>query len=63
MTVAVTMRGMLEPVLIEEGFIEATHALNMANAQGKEFILATTPEGDNIGMSMRNILFIKEIDE
>lgn len=60
----ITMRGLLEPVRIEEGFVEAIQTLNMASAQGKEFVVATSDEdGEHIAMSARNILLVKGVEE
>lgn len=60
----VTMRGLLEPVRLEEGFMEAIATLNMAAAQGKEFVVATSLEdGENIAMAARNILIIKGVED
>lgn len=57
------MKGLLEPISIEDDFGEAANALNIAAAQGKEFIVTRTVEGDHIALKMDNILTIIERDE
>lgn len=63
MPVAVTMKGLLEPVVLEDSFLEAANALNIAAAQGKEFIVTRDNDGKNVALAMHNILYIKEQDE
>lgn len=64
MAVDILMRGTLEPIRIAEDFMEVATSLNMASAQGKEFVVATDSlDGGNILIAMRNILTLKETDE
>jgi hypothetical protein len=62
MPVAVTMKGLLEPVVLEDSFLETSNALNVAAAKGMEFIVTRNVEGDPVALSMHNILFIQEQD-
>jgi hypothetical protein len=63
MAVAVMMKGLLEPVVIEGDFLDATNQLQVAAARGMEFIVTTTPDGDNVALATRNILTFREVDE
>jgi hypothetical protein len=60
--VEVTMKGLLEPVSLEDDWVETMNALNLAAANGKEFVATRTGDGDNILLKMENILTIKEIE-
>lgn len=60
MPVAVTMKGLLEPVLLEDSFNETTNALNLAAAKGMEFIVTRNSEGEPVALAMHNILYIHE---
>lgn len=59
--VAVTMRGALEPVLLDEGFMDTIKSLNDTAIQGKEFVLSRDPDGAHIGFALHNILTVKEV--
>jgi hypothetical protein len=63
MTVVVTLKGALEPVTLEDDFLTTANALNMASAQGKEFVVTRTDRGDNILLAMDQILHIIEGDD
>lgn len=63
MPIAVTMRGMLEPILIKEDFQTAVTDMNIAAASGKEFLLANSVDGGAIAMALHNILSIREVEE
>lgn len=56
------MRGLLEPVELEEDWMETANRLNHAAVQGKEFVATTTSEGKNILLKLDNILTIEEKD-
>lgn len=62
MPVAVTMKGLLEPITLEDSFLETANALNIASAQGKEFIVTKNSDGEHVALAMRNILYILEQD-
>lgn len=62
MPVAVTMKGLLEPIELDEGFAETMQVLNNAAMQGKEFVVATGEDGTNVLLKMDNILIIRETD-
>jgi len=62
MSVIVAMRGLLEPVELEEDFTETANRLNLAAVAGKEFVATTTSEGKNILLKLDNILTIEEKD-
>lgn len=60
----VTMRGLLEPLRLEEDFPTCVGTLNMATAQGKEFVVATAEDnGDHIAVAARNILTLREVTD
>lgn len=61
--VAVTMRGVLEPVILDEDFMSTIKTLNDAAIQGKEFVLSRTPNGGHVGMAMHNILTVKSVED
>lgn len=63
MTVIVTMRGLLEPVEVENDFVGMANDLNIAAASGKAFVVARSPEGENMALQAGEILVIKEKDE
>lgn len=54
--VLITMQGQLEPIEIAEDFRTAAERLNNAAMQGKEFLVATTPDGDNILVNIGGII-------
>lgn len=58
--IAISMRGALEPVLVDDDFMSVINTMNLAANQGKEFFLARAPDGEHIGFAMHNILTIKE---
>lgn len=59
----ITLRGMLEPIRIEENFMETANVLENMAARGKEFVVATDDgDGNNIAVAIRNILAFKEVD-
>jgi hypothetical protein len=61
--VIVSMRGLLEPLELEEDFAETAHRLNIAAAQGREFVATTDELGRNVLLKMDNILTIVEKDD
>lgn len=63
MPIAITMKGVLEPIVIEESFADAVTSLQLSSAQGKEFIVGTMKDGQAVGISMRNIVSFGELDE
>ena len=60
MPVLVTMKGLLEPVTLEDDYTETMNALNMTAAQGKEFVSTRTQDGDNILLHIDQILTVVE---
>ncbi len=62
MTVFITMKGLLEPIKLEESFMDTMNSMNMAAVQGKEFVATRTDNGDNILIAMRNVLTVIEDD-
>jgi len=62
MPTAITMRGLLEPIVINENFLETTTALNMAAAKGSEFVICNAPDGEPVAFATHNILTVKEIE-
>lgn len=61
MPVLVTMRGLLEGVVLEDSFADTAQALNIAAAQGREFAATKTKDGDHILLNVNNILTIVEL--
>lgn len=60
--VSVTMKGALEPFVLDQEYVETVNALNVSAAQGKKFILADARDGKNIALAIDNILAIVEQD-
>lgn len=58
-----TMRGLIEPVVLEDNFAETANNLNMHAAAGKEFVVTRTDRGENLIIKMDNILTIKEVED
>lgn len=63
MPTAVTLKGLLEPVTLEDDFVDTLNALNMSAAQGREFIVTRNNDGEKVGFAMNNIVFLQELDE
>jgi hypothetical protein len=57
------MRGLLEPVALEEDFNDTAIRLNRAAAQGMEFVATTDFDGRNVLIKMDNILVMTEQDD
>jgi hypothetical protein len=57
------MSGLLEPIELEDNYIDTANLLNNVAAQGKEFVVTRTSGGDNIILKMQNILTITEKEE
>ena len=62
MTVAVTLRGALEPVLLDEDFPSIANTLNMAGATGRQFIAADGENGPVL-IALNQILTVREVEE
>lgn len=62
MGVIVAMRGLLEPIELEEDWNETAQGIEMAASKGREFVATTDSEGNNILLKMDNILTITEKD-
>ena len=62
MTVAVSLRGALEPIVVDEDFAGSIQALNLAKAQGISFWVADKGEGKYVAISVGSILSIEEIE-
>lgn len=60
MGLIVQMRGSLDTFELEEGFAETAHRLNMANAEGREFMATKDVDGRNILIKLGNILTLVE---
>ncbi len=58
-----TMRGLIEPIRLEDDCLEVVHLLNHSIAQGKEFVATKTVEGDDIVIKLGNILTLRGVDE
>jgi hypothetical protein len=63
MTVKLTMRGLLEPIELEDNFDEAVNQLNNSAAQGKEFVVTRKNTGEHLIIKMGNILTLEQIDD
>lgn len=63
MSCTVIMRGLLEPIQLEDGFLETAHMLNSNAAQGKEFVVTRKLDGGNIILKLDSILTITENEE
>lgn len=63
MTVILTMRGMLEPIELEDNFAETISVLNNSAAKGMEFVVTRKNSGENIVVKMDNILMLEEVEE
>lgn len=60
----IVMAGMLEPLRLEEDFVTCVGTLNMAGAQGKEFVVATADNnGDHVAVQARSILVVREVTD
>lgn len=62
-SVIVSMRGLLEPLELEEDFADTAQRLNIAAARGLEFVATTDENGRNVLLKMDNILTIIEKDD
>lgn len=58
-----TMRGLIEPVMLEDDCLETVHVLNHSIAQGKEFVVTKTTDGDDIVIKLGNILTLRGVDD
>jgi hypothetical protein len=63
MTVVIFMRGALEPVEIEDSFVETLNSLNNAAAGGKQFVGTKTSDGDNVLLNVEEVLHATEKEE
>ena len=63
MPCVLTMRGLIEPVELEDNFQETANNLNMHAAAGKEFVVTRTVRGENLIIKMDNILTIQEVED
>lgn len=63
MTVAITLRGALEPILADEDFLGTIQAMNLSSAKGNNFIVLDMPDGTHTAVKMDNILTISEHDD
>lgn len=63
MPTRVTMKGLIEPVVIDEGFIECTNKLNIAAANGKQFVITKAEDnGENLVLNINEILTLRQVD-
>ena len=64
MPTAVTMRGMLEPIVLQDGFMETVNALNISVAKGNHFVIGERDDnGEPIAIALPNILTITGVDD
>lgn len=62
MPCAVTLRGLLEPVVIQDDYASTLNSLNNLATQGKAFALTQTEDGPNVLLNITQILTILEIE-
>jgi hypothetical protein len=62
MPIAVRMKDVLEPVIVDEDFAGAINALNMAAAKSNQFMVMDTEDGGHIAINIPNINVITEVD-
>lgn len=62
MTVVVTLKGALEPVILDEDFLGMANQLNMAGASGRQFVVFDDDEGGPVLLSLSQILTAKEVE-
>ena len=60
---ALTMRGLIEPIILEDNVLETVHLLNNSIAQGKEFVATKTADGDDLVIKLGNILTLRSVDD
>lgn len=64
MPTAVTMKGLLEPIILHDEFMETVNALNISSAKGNHFVIGERDDnGEPIAMALPNILTITGIDD
>lgn len=57
------MQGRLEHVELDMDEVDLLSEFNLAAAQGKEFVLLRKPDGNMMGLHLRNILTFEEVDQ
>lgn len=64
MPTSVTMKGMLEPIVLHDGFLETVQALNISIAKGNHFVVGERDDnGEPIALALPNILTITAVDD
>lgn len=62
MTLYIKMRGELDSIPIRGEFKDTIAEMQLMGAGGKTFVVASTPDGDPLAISLSNIISIREID-
>lgn len=62
MSVAVTMKGMLNAIHLEDDFASTINAINMAAAMGKTLLIGDSVDGRPVALHVENILSIEDMD-
>jgi hypothetical protein len=56
-------RDALQVTLVEGTFLETVHNLNLAGAQGKQFVIFEEPGGNPVAIEAHNIIKIRSVDD
>lgn len=62
MTVDITMRDQLAPIRVQGTFTELVNTLNIAAASGKQYVILTEHDGNNIALDSRAITIARDTD-
>lgn len=63
MSMVIKMRGDFDTIRVRGSHVAFAAAMNVAAAQGMEFISLEKPDGGLIGIATHNILTFEEIDD
>ena len=63
MTVAVTCKDVIEPIICDETFIDAVNMLNISSAKGNTFMVMDDTSGGHVAFNIPNINTIVEVDD
>lgn len=61
--VQITVRDVIDPIEIEGNFVEFINDLNIAAAQGKQFVICRESTGGNIAFETRNIVMMRDPED